>query len=47
MPPEFCKAYQANDIAVVAVLRLPIRETDEAACLAWLIRPYQERKRDV
>jgi len=24
------------------LLRMPIKETDEAACVAWLMRMYQE-----
>jgi len=42
MPPELRKAHQANDKAVMQAYGMPIRETDEAACVAWLMRMYQE-----
>ena len=31
--------------SVIVILRngMPIRETDEAACVAWLMRLYQEK----
>ena len=32
---------QANDRAVMQAYGMPIRETDEAACVAWLMRLYQ------
>ena len=38
MPPELLKAHQANDRAVMKAYGMPIRETDEAACVAWLMR---------
>ena len=42
MPPELRKAHQANDRAVMLAYSMPIQETDEAACVAWLMRLYQE-----
>ena len=43
MPPELRKAHQANDRAVMQAYGMPIKETDEAACVAWLMRLYQEK----
>ena len=43
MPPELRKAHQANDRAVMQAYGMPIRETDEAACVAWLMRLYQKK----
>lgn len=43
MPPELKKAHQANDAAVMKAYGMPIKETDEAACVAWLMRLYQEK----
>ena len=43
MPNELRKAHQANDIAVMKAYGMPIKETDEAACVAWLMRLYQEK----
>lgn len=43
MPPELLKAHQANDRAVMKAYGMPIRETDEAACVAWLMELYQEK----
>ena len=43
MPPDLLKAHQANDIAVMKAYGMPIKETDEAACVAWLMRLYQEK----
>ena len=37
------KAHQANDRAVMKAYGMPIKETDEAACVAWLMRLYQEK----
>ncbi len=45
MPPELRKAHQANDRAVMQAYGMPIKETDEAACVAWLMRLYQEKVR--
>lgn len=42
MPPELRKAHTANDKAVMQAYGMPIKETDEAACVAWLMRMYQE-----
>lgn len=39
------KAHQANDRAVMQAYGMPIRETDEAACVAWLMR--QEKVAEV
>ena len=38
MPPELRKAHQANDRAVMQAYGMPIKETDEAACVAWIMR---------
>ena len=43
MPSELRKAHQANDRAVMQAYGMPIKETDEAACVAWLMRMYQEK----
>lgn len=43
MPLELRKAHQRNDAAVMAAYGMPIKETDEAACVAWLMRLYQEK----
>lgn len=43
MPPELTKAHHANDRAVMKAYGMPIKETDEAACVAWLMRLYQEK----
>ena len=43
MPPELRKAHQANDRAVMQAYGMPIKETDEAACVAWLMKLYQEK----
>ena len=43
MPPELRKAHQRNDAAVMAAYGMPITEPDEAACVAWLMRLYQEK----
>ena len=43
MPPELRKAHKDNDAAVMRAYGMPIRETDEAACVAWLMRLYQEK----
>ena len=43
MPPELRKAHTANDRAVMTAYGMPIKETDEAACVAWLMRLYQEK----
>ena len=43
MPPELQKAHQANDRAVMQAYGMPIKETDEASCVTWLMRLYQEK----
>lgn len=43
MPSELRKAHQANDAAVMKAYGMPIKETDEAACVAWLMKLYQEK----
>lgn len=43
MPLELLKAHQANDVAVMKAYGMPIKETDEAKCVAWLMRLYQEK----
>ena len=43
MPTELRKAHQLNDKAVMQAYGMPIKETDEAACVAWLMRLYQEK----
>ena len=42
VPPELRKAHTANDRAVMQAYGMPIKDTDEAACVAWLMRMYQE-----
>lgn len=43
MPQELKKAHQNNDRAVMQAYGMPIKETDEAACVAWLMRLYQQK----
>ena len=43
MPPELLKAHKANDRAVMQAYGMPVKETDEAACVAWLMKLYQEK----
>ncbi len=43
MPPELRKAHQANDRAVMKAYGMSVKDTDEAACVAWLMRLYQEK----
>ena len=43
MPPDLKKAHDRNNAAVMRAYGMPIRETDEAACVAWLMRLYQEK----
>ena len=43
MPQELLKAHQANDRAVMQAYGMPIKETDETACVAWLMKLYQEK----
>lgn len=42
MPTDLRKAHQDNDRAVMRAYGMPIRETDEAACVTWLFRLYNE-----
>ena len=42
VPSELRKAHTANDRAVMQAYGMPIKDTDEAACVAWLMRMYQE-----
>ena len=46
MPPELRKAHMNNDRAVMQAYGMPIKETDEAACVAWLMKLYQEKVND-
>ena len=43
MPPELRKAHQANDRAVMKAYGMSVKDTDEPACGAWLMRLYQEK----
>ena len=43
MPSELRKAHMDNDRAVMQAYGMPIKETDEAACVAWLMKLYQEK----
>ena len=43
MPKELQRAHARNDAAVMKAYGMPIKETDEAGCVAWLMRLYQER----
>ena len=43
MPPELRKAHMDNDRAVMQAYGMPIKETDEATCVAWLMKLYQEK----
>ena len=47
MPLDLRKAHQANDRAVMQAYGMPIKETDEAACVAWLMKLYQEKVNEV
>lgn len=47
MPPELLKAHQANDKAVMQAYGMPIKDTDEPACVAWLMKLYQEKVTEV
>ncbi|MBR0518729.1 class I SAM-dependent DNA methyltransferase [bacterium] len=42
MPPELRKAHQENDRAVMRAYCFPIKETTESACVAKLMKMYQE-----
>lgn len=44
IPPELRKAHQACMTARSCRLTgMPIKETNEAACVAWLMKLYQEK----
>ena len=43
MPSELRKTHTVNDRAVMHAYGMPIKETDEASCMAWLMRLYQEK----
>ena len=43
MPRDLQKAHQANDRAVMKAYGMSVKDTDEAACVAWLMRLYQEK----
>lgn len=45
MPPKLRKAHQANDKAVMKAYGMPIKDTDEAGCVGWLMRLYKETVR--
>lgn len=47
MPRELERAHQANDLAVMKAYGMPIRETNEEACVAWLMKLYQEKAKAV
>ena len=42
MPPELRKAHQENDRAVMHAYGMPVKGTTESACVAELMRRYQE-----
>lgn len=46
MPPELRKAHQQNDKAVMDAYGMSVKETTEAACVAELMRRYQELTRE-
>lgn len=37
------EAHMTNDIAVMKAYGMPIKETNEASCVAWLMKVYQEK----
>ena len=43
MPKDLQKAHWANDRAVMQAYGMPIKETDEIACVAWLMGLYQQK----
>ena len=47
MPAGLLKAHLANDKAVMQAYGMPIKETDEAACVAWLMKLYQEKVKEI
>ena len=42
MPPELRRAHQENDRAVMHAYGMPVKGTTESACVAELMRRYQE-----
>lgn len=42
MPPELNNAHQDNDRAVMTAYGIPVNGTNEASCVAWLMRMYQK-----
>ena len=42
MPPQLRKAHQENDKAVMKAYGLPIKETTESSCVAFLMKEYQK-----
>lgn len=47
MPPELQKAHSLNDAAVMQAYGMPVKTTTEADCVAWLMRLYQEKIKDL
>ena len=43
MPVELRQAHQSNDRTVMQAYGMPIKETGEAACVAWLMRLNQKK----
>ena len=43
LSPELRRAHQANDKAVMESYGMPIKTTDETACVALLMQLYQEK----
>lgn len=42
MPPELTNAHHANNRAVMDAYGMPVNGTNEASCVAWLMRMYQK-----
>lgn len=42
MPPELTNSHQDNDRAVMDAYGMPVNGTNEASCVAWLMRMYQK-----
>lgn len=47
MPADLSKAHNDNNRAVMRAYGMPIKETNEATCVAWLMRMYQEKVAEV
>ena len=43
MPDALRKAHDKNNAAVMTAYGMPVKETTEASCVAWLMRLYQEK----